>query len=617
MCGILGCVSNSFSTENMMKSLESLRHRGPDDQAVFQEKDIFLGMQRLAIIDIAKQHQPYFNEDRSCISIFNGEIYNHKKLRESLEDKKHIFESNNSDGEVILHLYEEFGLEFPKYLDGIFAIAIFDKKKNMIHLIRDHFGIKPLYYSLNKGNFIFASEMKAIKRLLDEVSPNNSEIFNFILNGNTVAPETAFNEIQQVQAANVITFNISNHNLTHSKYIDYQSFINSGNNRHIDLKDSISEIQLLLKKSVEKQIMSEVGFGSLLSGGVDSSAIAILASEFSKKQVDTYCAIYPELQVIGKKKDQDFARKVSTIIDSNHHEIPIRLNDLIENFDTIIENFDEPSSSVFANYFVSKEISKRNKVALTGDGSDELFGSYQSHRAASAINDFKNGVLSEKDFLNFVGISYKEIKSINEIQDAQSLQSSLWNINYSKIAKKVLSKKGYDDLVVHKKLLTPTNIDPSMANIDLLSKVLFSDLTDLLPNHILPYVDRLSMAHSVELRPPFLDSELVKFTLSLPHNWKIKELNTKYILGLAMKGIVPNEILSRKKEGFILPLHNWLDLGLRDWIRKKFEANGQFIHEYLDLDGILNILSQSSINYKEINLIWRMLIFNHWFYRNF
>lgn len=606
MCGIAGLVGDNIASSEIYKLLSFLEHRGPDATVAVSLNDCQLGMTRLAIVDVAEQHQPYFNEDKNIVCVFNGEIYNHGILRKQLEKKKHKLKNNQSDGEVIAHLYEEYGLDYAKHLEGIFAIAIYDVKNNKILLTRDQFGIKPLYYAMRHRQLIFSSEIAPLKNVLQSLQPNLNQIRNFMLDGNTFAPDTIYTEIQQIMPGTNSIFNIANLSVSHVKY--YQPSFNLRNfninfNNEIEVAEKLLD---LLKASVKSQTMSDVGYGALLSGGIDSSAIAVLASQFSEKSLKTYCAYYPEINDEGKMQDLKYAKQISRIIGSQHHEIPITYSNFINNFENIYTAFDEPYAGVVTNFFVSEEISKSNKVALTGDGSDEIFGSYLTHRVAAVAENFRKTRKISQEDIDFIGLKENQINTILKYQDAKYLHSNVRKIAQTDIIEKYLNKS-LSNLEWDKEIELP--------KLDLLNQVLSIETRDLLPNQILPFVDRLSMRHSVELRPPFLDINLVDFAFAIPGNLKIKNHTNKYILKSALTSVLPKEIIDRKKEGFILPLHKWMNGDLKNWIKIRLNEKNIQNNPFLNYSELQILLKQDNFDIKSTNLIWKTLILNEWWFR--
>ena len=606
MCGIAGIFGRGIENEKIHELLFCLHHRGPDSSVVRVLNNCQLGMSRLAIVDVVENHQPYVSEDEKIICVFNGEIYNHERLRGILASKNHNFKSSHSDGEVIIHLYEEYGVDFPKHLEGIFAIAIYDLRKNILILSRDHFGVKPLYYAREENTILFASEIGALTKVMKKLQPDVQQIKYFMYDGNTKAPGTIYKEIQQILPGSTYTFDILK--LTYIQNNFYQPFFETQNsNSNLANESEVAERLLeLLKTSIRSQTMSDVGYGALLSGGIDSSAVATIASQFTKNTLKTYCAYYPGINNDGKNLDFKYAREISTIIGSQHYEIPITYNDFISKFDEIYRTFEEPFAGVTTNFFVSSEISKSNKVALTGDGSDEIFGSYLTHRVASIGESLDKFQTLRSEDVNFIGMPENQIREILKLKEANLIHAKVRDFAQTDIIERHLSQ-----------ILKPIKIksEIKLPETDLLNQILSIDVRDLLPNQILPFVDRLSMKHSVELRPPFLDKNLANFAFSIPGKLKIKNHSNKYILKLALKNLLPDEVIERKKEGFVMPLQIWMNGNLRHWVKKRLYDKNIENNPYVNYDALQRTLKLDYFDIKSTNLIWKILILNEWWYR--
>lgn len=608
MCGIVGIAGHNLDEIQVDTMLQSIVHRGPDDFKTISLEKCKLGFARLAIVDLDKGQQPYFNENRDIVCIFNGEIYNHNEWRKFLSSRNHKFSTHHADGEIIVHLYEEYGEDFVAKLEGMFSIAIWDLRLKKLLLARDHFGIKPLFYSFANGKLHFGSEIKAIRKMQANTEPNTRQINNFILDGTSKAPETMYSNIHQVLPGELLEFS------TLSNKIKFKKYYNPGDNFNKQEVSKLSEIEIsseilrILERNVKRQTMSDVGFGALLSGGIDSSAVAVLASKFSNKQIDTFCAFYPDVDAKGKIDDLLFSREISSIIGSSHHEIPITSTDVANNFSKLIQIFDEPFGGVTTNYFVSQEISKHTKVALTGDGSDEIFGSYQMHRVASIIMKMSDGTLISKDDLIYSGLSTKQLKIIAKYKDNRDKYES------AKIQIRSKNLKLYFKLTKDEPKDT---IELNYPDLDLLNFFLVSDVKDLLSNQVLPFVDRLSMHNSVELRPPFLNTELVDFAFSIPGKIKIKDNESKHILKLALTNLLPKNLLHRKKEGFVLPLTQWLNGDLRKWSFEKLQENRYEYNPFLNSHEIDKLYNLANFDFKTANILWRAIILCEWWHLNY
>ncbi len=550
---------------------DALRHRGPDEEGFLLSSAVSFGMRRLSILDIEGGQQPVFSEDRSVAVVYNGEIFNFQELRQELLKKGHKLLSR-SDTEIITHLYEEEGLDFPKRLNGMFAIALWDAKRERIVLARDQIGIKPLYYFFKNKKLIFGSEIKAILKhpsVHKEINP--SVLPYYFAFKHIPTPATIYRDIAAVLPGEVLIFEKGK--LEKSRYWKLKSVegITSGSSVHEKIID-------LLRDSVRRRLVADVPVGSYLSGGLDSSLVTALAAQESKRPIKTFSLTYAD-NFPGKRADQESAQKVSQLFQTDHYEFILRAKELERDLPEIIASFDEPFAGVVSTYFISKLIKKHVKVALSGDGADELFGSYLSHRLAS-------GSLERPDL---------EVENRHPWKWRNSLLVGGGNRQSED-----LLKKGF--------LKFPGN--------DLLNRTLATEFTTIFPDQVLAFVDRLSMAHSIEVRPPYLDLRLVELAFSLPGRYKIKNGEAKYLLKKAAEGILPKEVIYRPKEGFIMPINAWLAGALRPMVLSLLSARRVEKHGFFSRESIRKLLARKDWHATDVaNRIWTLVNFQIWWER--
>lgn len=519
MCGIYGIVG--FKNEKLLKEMgKCLAHRGPDDQQEYIDGEVGLGYRRLAIIDTKGSFQPLFNEDKSLVLFFNGEIYNYKDLREKLT--KHKFRTNG-DGETIIHWFEEHGPEGFKDLNGIFGFSLYDKKNNKFYLVRDHFGVKPVYYYEKNNKLVFASEIKAILKVLGKQKPNERVLAKYLLNrvhDNT--EETFFEGIRRVPQASYLGLSIGT---SQYKVRPYWRLQDNPNLIKQTEQENIAEFKRLFLQAVDRQLMSEVPLGTALSGGLDSSAIVMAIKKPHQK---SFTAAFRG-EINDEKSYADAVVRASGV--ESHVVEPTRV-EMWQDLEKMINIQDEPqiSSGPYAQIKVM-ELAHKNKmkVLLDGQGADELLAGYDPYFFV-----YFRELFHHKKLLTLI----KEIV-----------------LSFPILKKYLFTKKTFDVT----KLFNFKNVIPSAVEGSSLNLRLKQDLfTNSLPA-LLRYEDHNSMSQSIEARVPFLDINLVEFVVSLPSNYKIRNGWTKWIMRQALKGILPEKILKRKwKVGFTTPEISWM-----------------------------------------------------------
>lgn len=589
---------------------KTLAHRGPDEMVSWSDESCALSMTRLAIVDLETGSQPLFNEDKSIVSVFNGEIFNHTDLK-SKKLAGHKFITDHADGEVIPHLYEENGLEFPNELDGMFAIAIWDSQKRNLVLCRDHFGIKPLYYTIIESTIFFASEIKALLELpffLPEF--DYCQLNNYFVLGHTMAPGTAYANIKQLKPAQILKAESSGE-ISISDYWNPAGITVDDLSTHIMLKDR-------LVQSVETRMEADVEIGCFLSGGLDSSIVALLASDFGKKKIRTYSLIYPVSTNLGKSEDEYWARIVAEKIGSTHTEVLMTPEIIMDEFTQLVSAFDEPFAGVTSTYFLSKVVASEVKVALTGDGSDEMFGSYFFHRLASALDSNEDEVSNRYR----LGLSNSEIAELRE-----SKGEPLRRLNYYR-QKGLLPEPYYSQQMIQKLnqiggkseelvLKSYGSLTDKYQSNSKLKQSLWLDFHELLPNEILQFVDRLSMAHSLELRPPFLTKEIYELSLKFSPEKLISDQTEKEILKKAFSNYLPKELIHRQKEGFVLPLALWMTKEMRPWLLDILSEKRILQHNLLNGLEVEKLASNYLVpDHKKAKLLWKFAFFQIWWETN-
>ncbi len=613
MCGICGIYN--FSGEKvdsriLKEMTASLHHRGPDDHGFYINENIGFGHRRLTIIDIHTGKQPIFSEDRQYAIIYNGEIYNYPELRKKLIDRGHKF-STKSDTEVIVHLYEDEGEGCLDYLRGMFSLAIWDNKKKELFFARDRLGKKPFYYYLDSKRFIFASEIKAI--LKNDISTHlkKDAIIDFFKYQFIPSPRTIYKEIQKLPPGNF--GKIGKDSFFIKRYWD----IPIKNDLFIDkdLKSVSEELESRLIESTKMRLISDVPLGAFLSGGLDSSLIVSFMKEKSNSEVKTFSIGFKE-----KSYDESpFSAKVSRIINTAHkkYDVEYKIDEILE---FIINQFDEPfgDSSAIPTHYLSKCTKENVKVALSGDGGDELFGGYNRYIAQKLGKKY----LKIPSIMRKLGIE----KAVNLLPVTpgyygKNLSKKLkLFINASKQMEKdcyylpqIFNEKGVNNLFSNNFLEMEEEYDDILykefnkaKHFDGLTRLMWLDLHYYLPDDILVKVDRMSMLNSLEVRCPLLDHKVVEYAFNLPLEYKIKKYSTKYILKKIGLRYLPPEIVFRKKQGFMVPLDIWFKSGLKSIFTDKV------LHNKIYNRSSIEKINNDHLSGKEDNSakMWLLLVFS-------
>jgi asparagine synthase (glutamine-hydrolysing) len=608
MCGICGF---NWEDKTLIKRMSKvMHHRGPDSQGFHTDKNISLAHNRLSIIDLSKNaSQPMYNHDKSICIIFNGEIYNHKSLREKINSKYEFI--SNSDTEVILHLYEEYGERCLDYLNGMFAFSIWDSNKRQLFIARDRIGIKPLYYSYSNHKFIFASEIKAILEHPIERKVNCDALSDFITFSYIPYPRTLFQNINKLPPSHYLL--LKNNKLTIKKYYTLDFKIQKTS--FASAKDSLSS---KFQESVEMQLMSDVPLGAYLSGGMDSSSIVAMMSNILDKPVTTFSVGFDSDEVINELY---YAKQVADKLNTNHNEIHVTSEDAIKILPKIVYHLDEPISNPASIplYFMSQAAKKKMTVVLTGNGGDELFAGYRQHKVLSMVNKFYN--VAPKLFSNSISrslataINYTVPKN-TKLKKYSSFASKFIKtlhdptLSYTTLQYNNFSPDDKDKLLRHAYKTNTQIISSSFATTHhILNKLLLIDLKMLLPENYLMVDDKINMANSVESRVPFLDHKLVEFASTLLPKYKLHNLTPKYILKKAMKPLLPKEVITRKKYGFTPPLTQWINTSLKSEAQSLLLDNKE-IGKHFNTNFLKNILEDASS--KHYNKILPLLMFSHW-----
>ncbi len=579
-----------------------LKHRGPDGEGIYTDGSVSLGHRRLSIIDLSEQaNQPMFY--KQYIIVFNGEIYNYKEINEELICKNHRFE-NQSDTEVILHAYEEWGVNCLNHFNGMWAFCIYNKDKQELFLARDRFGIKPLYYYIDNEKFIFASEIKAIQNHSLNLSIDKSSLNHYFYQKYIGPGRTIFSEIKKLGESHYILFDLNDKQLKINKYYNLEEEIERVSN--LSEKEKKERISEPIPDAVEKRLISDVPVGSFLSGGIDSSLISSIIAQ-KHPQFDVFTIGFTEKSF----NELHFAKQVAENIGVNHHYQTLTIDeDLI--FE-VIGKIDEPfgDSSIIPTNLLSKITREKVTVSLSGDAGDELFGGYDTYLAyklACYVPGFSIGFLKKLTSLfpasdKNLHITFKIKKFINDWDNNIQIRHLNWMSQTNEIQRKKLLGDWFKPNTEISHLVKGTNLISIQLN----------DFHNYLSNDILRKVDMASMAYSLEARVPFLDYRLVPLVLSLKENQKIKNFTTKYFLKHFSKSFLLKQIIYRKKTGFSVPLSLWFKQSVR--IQQVISNNSYYHHQLIDFEYVQILLKEHIAGKNDHSrVLWLVFVFNLWYF---
>ena len=572
---------------------ETLYHRGPDEDGYYQDKNISFGMRRLKIIDLETGHQPIFNENKSICIIMNGEIYNFPALKKQLQKKGHRFYTK-TDSEVIPHLYEEYGENFIHLLNGMFTIALWDKRKKKLFLIRDRIGIKPLYYTiLNKG-IIFGSELKCIishPKISKKIDID--ALADFLTFQYVPAPNTIFKHIKKLKPGHYLRIN--GDSIKEIKYweIEFQ------NDFSLNENEIIEELEFLIKDAVKKRLISDVPLGTFLSGGLDSSLVSAMMHRLSNEKIKTFTIGFEGFEHYDERP---FAKQVANLVNSEHHEFLVS-SDMIPMMEDIVWYLDEPIADPAAlpTYLISKLARKYVEVALTGEGGDENFAGYPRYILSLLADRLHHTEALDMPFINKISphLSYYPRRLLTSQKNAIERNVD-WTAGFTQEEVKHLLKSNFSHNIYDRRRIYEEK--------DALSSLVKTDLKTWLVDDILMKVDRMSMAHSLEARVPLLDHRIVEFIAKVPSHLKIKGFNTKYILKKIAEKYLPKNIIYRKKHAFLLPLKFWFK---KNAILTQMK-NENIISNYLSQEMILQTINNFEKRKENPKKIWTLLILEYW-----
>jgi asparagine synthase (glutamine-hydrolysing) len=618
MCGICGIAvagRGAIADVEAVKRMNTrLAHRGPDSEGVFKDGGVALAMRRLSIIDLEGGDQPIANEDGSVTVVQNGEIYNYRELRAELERRGHRF-ATHSDTEVLVHLYEEHGEGFVERLRGMFALALWDGRERKLLLARDRFGIKPLYCRHVDGTLSFASELKAMLEqpgFSREIDPR--AVAAYLAFNSIPAPLTVFAEARKLPAGTLAVWRDGE--LTQRRYARPPP-VDAAAARRGPESDLADELRETLRDSVRAHMVADVPVGVLLSGGVDSAGLVALAAGAQDDPVKTFSVGFEEASF----DELDRARLVAQRYATDHHEIVLR-PDAVELFPKLVEAFDEPfgDSSALPTYLVSELAAGQVKVALSGEGGDELFGGYYTYvadllaprvgRLASLAAPLIERLPSSSGKVSF---DYKAKRFARGAHLPPLERHHAWKEIFSRQSQSSLlggRDPGWDPLDLYRERYAET------AGAEPLARLQDVDLGIYLVDDLLVKTDRSSMAHSLELRVPFLDNEVATAALGLATPLKVRGLAKKRLLRRALAPLLPKEVLRGPKQGFSIPVAAWLRGPLQGFAREVLSADSLSGQGWLDPAAVTALLDRHCAGEEDLSRqLWGLIAFTLWFDR--
>lgn len=634
MCGIVGIVSpeSSSSDARVLRSMcDAIVHRGPDDDGYYfsrpdeagsgsrvqEQAAVGLGMRRLSIIDLATGKQPIHNEDKTVWVVLNGEIYNYADLRKELEAKGHLFYTK-SDTEAIVHAYEEYGDDVPNHLDGMFAFALWDEKRQRLMLARDRVGKKPLLYSTIGPKLIFASEFQALLRHPDVSRDVDLGAISHYLTFMCVpAPLTAFAGVRKLEPGHVLIWQNGEVEIRRYWSLDFRNKIDIGEG------EAGERVVSLLREAVRVRLMSDVPLGAFLSGGIDSSAVVALMSELSTERVKTFSIGFEEQEF----NEVSHARRIAERFGTDHHEFIVRPN-AIEILPTLVRHYGEPyaDSSAIPTYYLAKMTRQHVTVALNGDGGDECFAGYERYAAMRISERYHHlpRLLREQIVEPAIGAIPEAGSTRSRLGKARRFLDVMGRPTGERYLRWTsgISQELKDELCTSDFLARTSSVKPigyvqpwfdGNGEIDIVDRALMADTANYLPNDLLVKVDIASMAVSLEARSPFLDHHVMEFAASLPASYKLRGLTTKHLLKNALKGLLPSQNLTRGKMGFGVPIGRWFRNELKSFLVETILSERSLGRGYFRREAVSHLVQQHSEGRRDYAFqLWTLLMLELW-----
>jgi asparagine synthase (glutamine-hydrolysing) len=622
MCGI--CGFNWPDPALARRMTDQLAHRGPDQEGVYADDHVSLGHRRLSIIDLSDHgRQPLSNEDGSIQVVFNGEIYNFAELRHDLEAKGHVF-SGHSDTEVIVHGYEEYGVDVVHQFRGMFAFAVWDKPRQRLWVVRDRLGIKPLYYHFKQGAFIFASEIKAIlEHPAAGRAVNDQAVYDYLGFEFVPAPETMFQDIYKLPAGHQLMLQIGQEPQI-SRYWD-MPYVES-DQQVTDERECVERIRQLLDDAVRYRLIADVPLAAFLSGGLDSSTIVAMMRRHISGRLRTFTIGYPDKTF----SELDYAQRVAEQFETDHEVLMIE-GMTPERIEKSLWHFDEPMTdlSSIPLMLICEQARQRVTVCLSGEGGDEVFAGYDRFRASRINRAYRKipGLLRRRMIEPFVlGLADRPQKKGLANMAKRFVQGAVLPEEARHLRWQYFSSAAQDQRVFQLAFREAVEQDPfyrlrqvgrRYLGHDAVNREVFLDLRYEMPDSVLMKADRMSMACGLELRVPLLDHHLVEYMAAVPGDWKLRGLQTKHIFRKALEGILPKDIVYRGKQGYSLPVKNLLRGELRGYMEDLL-SESPLIRRIVNPDAVRSLVAEHvSLRENHNHVLWGLLHVAIWHRRFF
>lgn len=622
MCGITGILSydskEPVDREFLRRACATISHRGPDDEGFYfdDEAGVGLGHRRLSIIDLASGNQPMTTSDETVWIVFNGEIYNFPQLKSELQKKGCCFRTT-SDTEVILYLYQQYGIKGFSRLNGIFAFAIYDKREKKIILARDHFGVKPLYYFLSGEKLVFGSEIKALLQDASVPRDIDYESFNtFLTFRYNPSPQTLFKGIKKLHPGHYLSVG-SDGKAELASFWEYAPSTDTA----ITEEEAVSQYQILVEKAIERQMISDVPIGVLLSGGLDSAIVATLMSGYSERKVKSFSIGFPGKGDYNELAD---ARATASYAGTEHYEMTITQQQYLDFFYDSFFYTEEPiaETTIPALYYVSRLASQHLKVVLAGQGADEPLAGYKRYFGENIIGKYSSLLrLLPLDLIAKVlprNERFKRAVFASQFTNEPDRFLAIYTIFTPVQISDLLNDDAKRSLKDVNRAFVEKLYEETRGLSDSLSRLLYIDTRMSLSDNLLIFGDKMSMANSLEMRVPFLDVELVKFIESLPGEMKLRGFTHKYIHKQAARKWLPSKIINRKKRGFATPMDQWLQSDLAEKAKEIINDKNSASRNYFNLPYInrmIELHERRKENYQRH--IFALLSFEVWHKRFF
>ena len=625
MCGICGLLysdpQQNVETHLLEKMNNILRHRGPDGADLYIQGNVGLGHRRLAIIDLITGKQPLCNEDGTVWIVFNGEIYNFPTLRNSLKNRGHVF-STNTDTEVIVHAYEEYGTECLDYLDGMFAFAIWDNRQKRLFAARDRLGKKPFYYTHNKDGFIFGSELKSllqhpsVKREMNPLALHHYLTLQYVPD-----PYSIYEDVFKLPPAHFLLTDGNKLQISPYWNLSYRPKLKISEN------EAIEQLRDILTEAVRKRLISDVPLGAFLSGGIDSSVVVGLMAELCDEPVRTFSIGFD----YESFNELPHARAVAEKWGTDHHEFVVTPENVADIIPKLVQSFDEPfaDSCAFQTYYLAQLTRRHVTVTLNGDGGDETFAGYPRYwldryvRPYTALPRFVTqgivpGLLARLREPSDIPIEANWIMGLKRLAQVAGTSPKASIIRWGSYFSEPMKHSCFNDEMRH--LTEGHRSDDFLAGFfdradadSFLDRTLYTDLLNYLPGNNLAKMDRMTMAFGLEARSPLLDRKYVEFAARLPESMKIRGRNTKYLLRKAFANLLPQNIQKRGKRGFAAPVEEWCKNELKEMIHDRLLSPASSINNFFKHDYISNMVCE---HYRGIvnhgRKIWMLMILEEW-----